>query len=70
MDQNVGEMETLNQNGRLPVGVTVWYPVFCASGHDTYVYRMSFMYVHVGDGAWIVNIPGGAIESNGNTFHQ
>ena len=25
MDQNGGEMETLYQNSRLPVGVTVWY---------------------------------------------
>ena len=37
MDQNEGETGTLNQNGRLPFGVTVWYfDVFCASGHDTY----------------------------------
>ena len=36
MDQKGDEMGTLNQNGRLPVGVTVWYPnVFCTSGHDT-----------------------------------
>ena len=47
MDQNGGEMGTLNQNGQLPVGVTVWYTdVFCVSGHDTY--KMSFMDVHVG----------------------
>ena len=26
--------------------------------------------MHVGGRAWIVNIPGGAIESPGNTFHQ
>ena len=26
MDQNEGEIGTLNQNGRLTVGVTVWYP--------------------------------------------
>ena len=44
--------------------------VFCASGHDTYAYRMSLMYVHLGGGAWIFNIPGGAIESTGNTFLQ
>ena len=44
--------------------------VFCASRHDTYAYRWSFMYVHVGGGAWIFNIPGGAIESPNNTFHQ
>ena len=25
MDKNGGEIRTLNQNGRLPVGVTVWY---------------------------------------------
>ena len=57
----------MNQNGRLPVGVTVWYPdVFCVSGHDTYVYRMSFMYMHVGGRTWIVNVPGGA-WSPGNT---
>ena len=43
---------------------------FCASGHDTYAYRMSLMYVHLGGGAWIFNIPGGAIESTGNTFLQ
>ena len=45
-DQNAGEMGTLNENGRLPVGVTVWHPiVFCAYGHDTYA---CIMYVHVG----------------------
>ena len=32
--------------------------VFCASGDVTYSCRISFMYVHVGGGAWIVNIPG------------
>ena len=53
-----------NENGRLPVGVTIWY-VCCASDHDTYASRISLMYVHVGGGAWIVNIPGGAIESPG-----
>ena len=31
---------------------------------------MSFMYVRDGGGAWIFNIPGGAIEPNGNTSHQ
>ena len=51
--------------------MTVWYlDVFCASGHDTYVYQMSFMYMHVGGRAWIFNIPGGALESNGYTFRQ
>ena len=69
MDENGGEMGSLNQNGRLPVGATVWYPnVFCVSGHDTYAYGTSFMYMHVGGGAWIFNIPGGAIESPSNTF--
>ena len=69
MDQNGGEMGTLNQNGQLPVGVTVWYTdVFCVSGHDTY--KMSFVDVHVGGWAWIFNIPGGAIQSLGKTFHQ
>ena len=65
-------MGTLKQNGRLPVGVTVWYPrcFFCAFGHDTYAYRMSFMYVHVGGGDWIFNIPGGAIETPSNNFCQ
>ena len=59
MDQNGGEMGNLNQNGRLPVGVTVWYPcVFCESGQDTYAYWMSFMYVHVGGRAWIFNMQG------------
>ena len=54
MDQNGGEMGTLNENGRLPVGVRVWYPdVFCASGDDTYAYQMSFMYVHLGGWGWI-----------------
>ena len=53
-----GKLGTLNQNGWLPVGVTIWYPDFVrVSGHDTYAYRMSFMYVHVGGGAWIFNIP-------------
>ena len=71
MDQNGGEMGTLHKNGRLPVGATVWCPdVFCASGHDTYSYQMSFMYVHVGGRDWIFNIPGGVIESPGNTFRQ
>ena len=28
------------------------------------------MYVHVGGGAWIFNIPGGALEYDGNTFCQ
>ena len=71
MDENGCEMGTLNQNGQLPVGVTVWYPnVFCASCHDTYAYRILFMHMHVGGGAWIFNIPGGAIESPGNAFHQ
>ena len=43
-----GEMGTLNQSGQLPVGVKVWYPrcFLC-------VCRLSFMYVHVGEGAWI-----------------
>ena len=36
--------------------------------HDTYAYRMSFIYMHIGGGALIFNIPGGAIESAGNTF--
>ena len=40
--------------------------VFYASGDVKYAYRNSFMYVHEGGGAWIVNIPGGAIESPGN----
>ena len=44
--------------------------VLCASGDDTYAYQISFMYVHVGGRAWIVNIPGGAIDSLGNTFQQ
>ena len=31
MQQNGGEMGTLSQNGRLPVGMRVWYPdVFCS----------------------------------------
>ena len=38
--------------------------VLCASGHDTNVYWMLFMCVHVGGGAWIF------IESPGNTFCQ
>ena len=60
-------MGILNQNGQLPVGVRIWYSnVFCASGHDTYAHRMSFMYVLVRGGAWIVNIPG----SPSNTFRQ
>ena len=60
-----------NEDGWLTVGVTVWYcDVFCVSGDDTYAYRIWFMYVHVGGGAWIVNIPGGTIESPGNAFHQ
>ena len=36
-----------------------WQFVFCPSGHDTYAYKMSLMYVHVGGGALIFNIPGG-----------
>ena len=44
--------------------------VICASGDDTYAYRILFMYVHLGGGAWFVNIPGDTIESPGNTFHQ
>ena len=40
--------------------------VFCASGDDTYAYRISFMYVHVGGGAWILNIPGDTMEVSGN----
>ena len=74
MDQNKGEMRTLNQNGRLPVGVTNWYPdIFCASGHYTYAYQILFMCVHVGGGAWIFNIPGAMwspLVTPGNTFHQ
>ena len=55
MDQNEYEMGTLNQNGQLPVGVTIWYSnVFCESGHDTYAYQMSFMHMHVGGRAWII----------------
>ena len=65
MDQNGGEMGTLNKKR----------PTSCWSDslvptHDTYAYRMSFMYVHVGGGAWIFNIPGGATESPSNTFRQ
>ena len=70
MDEDGGEMGTLNQNGQLPVEVTVWHPRWFASGHDTYAYRVSLMYVHVEGGAWICNISGGAIESPGNTFRQ
>ena len=47
--------------------------VFCVSSDDTYAHRISFMFVHVGGGAWLVNIPGGAIETlvtPGNAFHQ
>ena len=33
-----GKISTVNQNGRLPVGLRVWVQqVVCASGHDTYV---------------------------------
>ena len=41
--------------------------VFCVSSDDT------FFHVHVGGGVWLVNIPGGAIETlvtPGNAFHQ
>ena len=31
---------------------------------------MQFMYVLVAGGAWIFNIPGGATDSDGNTFLQ
>ena len=44
-----------NENGGFPVGVTVW------SGDDTYTCQILFMYVHVGGGAWIVNILGNII---------
>ena len=30
--------------------------VFCASGDETYAYRIPLMYVHVGGRAWIVKI--------------
>ena len=63
-------MGSLNKNGGLPVGVTGTPDVFCASGHDVYAYRMSFMYVHVGGGAWIFNILGCDIKSDGNALNS
>ena len=47
-----------------------FFYVFCASGHETCANRMSIMSIHVGGGVWIFNIPGGATESDGNSFHQ
>ena len=38
--------------------------IFCASGDDTYACQILFMYVHVGGGAWIVNIPGNILISS------
>ena len=38
-------MGTLNQTGRRSVGVTVWCPNVFSASHDTYAYRISFMYM-------------------------
>ena len=53
------------QNGRFPVGMTVWYWRLVMIHMHT---QILFMYMHVGGGAWICNIPGGAIQSPGNIF--
>ena len=44
--------------------------VFCVSGHHTYACRMSFMYMHVGGGALVFNVPGSIIESPDNTSYH